>query len=93
MAFNNGSYWIGDLSAAGLNNSTFGSHRPFSLNAGLLLTLVMTVPQSTLVFFQMTFANIAPAVISGSFADRMKFPALVLFTSLWSLLLYAPVAH
>jgi Amt family ammonium transporter len=43
--------------------------------------------------FQMTFAIITPALITGAFADRMKFSAMVLFTILWSLLVYAPVAH
>jgi Amt family ammonium transporter len=43
--------------------------------------------------FQMTFAIITPALIAGAFADRMKFSALCVFTVLWSLLIYAPVAH
>ena len=43
--------------------------------------------------FQMTFAIITPALIVGAFADRMKFSALVLFMSLWLLVVYAPIAH
>jgi Amt family ammonium transporter len=43
--------------------------------------------------FQMAFAVITPAVVTGAFADRMKFSALLLFMSLWSLLIYAPIAH
>jgi Amt family ammonium transporter len=43
--------------------------------------------------FQMTFAIITPALIAGAFADRMKFSALCIFMALWSLLVYAPVAH
>jgi Amt family ammonium transporter len=43
--------------------------------------------------FQMTFAIITPALIAGAFAERMKFSAVVAFISLWSLLVYAPVAH
>jgi Amt family ammonium transporter len=43
--------------------------------------------------FQMTFAIITPALIAGAFADRMKFSAMCLFMTLWSLLIYAPVAH
>jgi Amt family ammonium transporter len=52
-----------------------------------------TIPESVFVMFQMTFAIITPALIAGAFADRMKFSALLLFTILWSLLVYAPVAH
>jgi Amt family ammonium transporter len=51
------------------------------------------VPQSVFVFFQMTFAIITPAVIIGAFAGRMKFKALLLLMSAWTLLVYAPVAH
>ena len=43
--------------------------------------------------FQMTFAIITPALIAGAFADRMKFSALCIFMTLWSLLIYAPIAH
>src|SRR3978361_2457528 len=43
--------------------------------------------------FQMTFAIITPALICGAFADRMKFSALCIFMVLWSLLVFAPVAH
>jgi Amt family ammonium transporter len=43
--------------------------------------------------FQMTFAIITPALIVGAFADRMKFSALCIFMTLWSLLIYSPVAH
>lgn len=93
LAFTNGSPWIGDLSAFGLGNLTNGWDRAFTLGAGVPGAVAMSVPQSVFVFFQMTFAIITPAVITGSFADRMKFSALLLFTSSWSLLVYAPVAH
>ena len=43
--------------------------------------------------FQMTFAIITPALICGAFADRMKFSALCIFMTLWSLLIYSPIAH
>jgi Amt family ammonium transporter len=43
--------------------------------------------------FQMTFAIITPALIAGAFAERMKFSALILFIALWSLIVYAPLAH
>jgi Amt family ammonium transporter len=43
--------------------------------------------------FQMTFAIITPALIAGAFADRMKFSAMLVFLSVWSLVVYAPIAH
>ena len=43
--------------------------------------------------FQMTFAIITPALIAGSFAERMKFSAMLWFIGLWAILVYAPVAH
>lgn len=52
-----------------------------------------TIPESVFMMFQMTFAIITPALITGAFAERMKFSALVVFVALWSLLVYAPVAH
>ena len=52
-----------------------------------------TIPQSTYMIYQMMFAIITPALISGAFAERMKFSAMVLFSVLWSLLVYAPMAH
>lgn len=55
--------------------------------------LAPTIPESVFVMFQLTFAVITPALIAGAFAERMKFSALLLFMALWSLLVYAPVAH
>jgi len=55
--------------------------------------LAGTIPESVFMTFQMTFAIITPALIVGAFADRMKFSALVLFMSLWLLVVYAPIAH
>ena len=52
-----------------------------------------TIPQQTFMVFQLMFAIITPALITGAFAERMKFSALVLFMTLWSLLVYAPMAH
>ncbi len=52
-----------------------------------------TIPESVFVAFQMTFAIISPALICGAFADRMKFPALMIFTVLWIVLVYAPICH
>lgn len=55
--------------------------------------LAPTIPESVFMMFQMTFAIITPALITGAFAERMKFSMMILFTLLWSLLVYVPVAH
>jgi Amt family ammonium transporter len=52
-----------------------------------------TIPQQTFMIYQLMFAIITPALITGAFAERMKFGAMVLFMVLWSLLVYAPMAH
>jgi ammonium transporter, Amt family len=52
-----------------------------------------TIPHQAFMIFQMTFAVITPALISGAFAERKRFKAFVLFTLLWATLVYAPVAH
>jgi len=93
LAFSNGSAWIGGLSDLGLRDLASGWNGAFTLGAGGPRVMAMSIPQSAFVFFQMTFAIITPAVITGSFADRMKFSALLLFTISWTLLVYAPVAH
>ncbi|WP_291180686.1 ammonium transporter [Hyphomicrobium sp.] len=52
-----------------------------------------TIPESLFVAFQLTFFAITPALIIGSIVERMKFSSLLLFLSLWSLVVYAPVCH
>lgn len=52
-----------------------------------------TIPESVFIMFQLTFAIITPALITGAFAERIRFPAMVVFMVLWSLLIYVPVAH
>ncbi len=52
-----------------------------------------TIPHSTYMIFQMMFAIITPALIFGAVAERMKFKAFILFTILWSVLVYSPIAH
>ena len=51
------------------------------------------IPESLFVAFQMTFAIITPALIVGAFAERMKFSAMLLFSSIWLFVVYAPVTH
>ena len=55
--------------------------------------LARTIPESVYMCFQMTFAIITPAPICGSFADRMTFSALLWFIGLWTVFVYAPIAH
>ena len=56
-------------------------------------TLSGDIPESLFMLFQMTFAVITPALIIGGFAERMKFSAVLLFSGLWLLAVYAPVTH
>ncbi|HEU0198235.1 MAG TPA: ammonium transporter [Nevskiaceae bacterium] len=64
---------------------------------GLRLTgtspLAPTIPETVYICFQMTFAIIAPALIVGAFAERMKFSALLVFVALWLPVVYVPLAH
>jgi Amt family ammonium transporter len=63
------------------------------MGIGSVNELAPTIPESVFMMFQLTFAIITPALICGAFADRMKFSALLWFIGLWSVLVYAPVAH
>jgi Amt family ammonium transporter len=67
--------------------------KPFLLGAGVDSATQTTIPETVYMMFQMTFAIITPALITGAFADRMKFSALVIFMIFWSLLVYSPIAH
>src|SRR5262245_54672406 len=83
IAFTEGNAFMGGLS------------RFFLAGMGTTSTngLAPTIPESVYMCFQMTFAIITPALIAGSFADRMKFSALVWFMGLWLVLVYSPIAH
>jgi len=52
-----------------------------------------TIPLETFMIYQLMFAIITPALISGAFAERMKFSAMAVFMALWSVIVYAPMAH
>jgi Amt family ammonium transporter len=52
-----------------------------------------TIPHQTFMIYQLMFAIITPALITGAFAERMKFSAMAAFTTLWTILVYAPMAH
>ena len=55
--------------------------------------LAATIPEPVFMMFQLTFAIITPALITGAFAERMKFSSMLVFMALWSLAVYVPVAH
>ena len=55
--------------------------------------LGLTIPETVYAMFQATFAIITPALICGSFAERMKFSAMMWFMGLWLIVVYCPVAH
>ncbi|MCD4485394.1 ammonium transporter [Chromobacterium vaccinii] len=89
LAFTVGTPYIGDLSRFMLDGMVYMK------DAGKLAVhpLAGTIPESVFMTFQMTFAIITPALITGAFAERMKFSAMLAFIALWSLLVYVPVAH
>ena len=55
--------------------------------------LGVTIPETVYAMFQLTFAIITPALICGAFAERMKFSAMLWFMAIWSIIVYAPIAH
>ena len=89
FAFMPGNAFIGGFDRVFLNGMLFQNE------AGKLTVshLGLTIPESVYMMFQMTFAIITPALIAGAFADRMKFSAMLCFMGLWSVLIYAPIAH
>ncbi|MBE9603289.1 ammonium transporter [Acetobacteraceae bacterium H6797] len=92
LAFGEGGAYIGDLSKLLLSGVAENWDKPFTLGSGDS-AVPFTIPETVFLTFQMTFAIITPALITGAFADRMKFSAMVIFSVLWSLLVYAPIAH
>ena len=87
---------VGYSLAFGAGNSFIGGfHHLFLLGVGSQpdADYSATIPLQTYMVFQLMFAIITPALITGAFAERMKFSAMLVFLSLWSLLVYAPMAH
>ena len=74
---------VGGLEYLGLSGVTLEPHK----------TYATTIPHQLFMVFQLMFAVITPALISGAFAERMKFSAYIAFTLLWATLVYDPVAH
>jgi len=83
LAFAPGSSWIGGLDWLGLRGVGMEPFADYSA----------TIPHEAFMAFQMMFAVITPALITGAFAERKRFKAMVLFTLLWATFVYAPVAH
>ncbi len=80
LAFGEGNAYIGDFSKvmlAGIDRETLSG----------------SIPESLFMMFQMTFAIITPALIIGGFAERMKFSAMLIFSAVWLIVVYAPVTH
>ncbi len=88
-AFTPGSAFLGGSTRAFLDGMVFMK------DEGKLTVshLASTIPETVYCMFQLTFAIITPALITGAFADRMKFSAMLVFMTLWSLLVYSPIAH
>lgn len=80
LAFSEGNELIGDLSNLFMANVMKGS-------------MTGDIPESVFSMFQLTFAIITCALIVGAFAERMRFSSMLLFTGLWVVIVYAPVAH
>ncbi|MBY7127646.1 ammonium transporter [Bacillus sp. 8YEL33] len=81
-----GSDWhglIGNLDWFGLNGVTYAPNPDYS----------STIPHNLFMMFQLMFAILTPALISGAFAERMRFSAFLIFILLWTTLVYNPVAH
>ncbi len=88
-AFTPGSPWLGGSSRLFMNGMIFMK----DANKLTVSHLALTIPETVYAMFQLTFAIITPALIAGAFADRMKFSAMLVFMSVWSLVVYAPIAH
>jgi Amt family ammonium transporter len=81
------------FSDGGAVNQFVGGLSNFFLGGIAEDTLEGTIPASSFIAFQMTFAIITPALIVGGFAERMRFSAVVMFSAAWLLLVYAPICH
>jgi len=91
LAFTNGNAFVGDFSRFLLMGMDVNA--PFTLGAGTPGASPTTIPEALYMMFQMTFAIITPALIAGAFCDRIKFSSMLVFMGLWSIIVYAPIAH
>jgi Amt family ammonium transporter len=83
LAFGEGSAFLGDLRYLFLSGVGAEPNGDYAA----------TIPHQTFMIFQMMFAIITPALITGAFAERMKFSAMMLFMTLWAFVVYFPMAH
>ena len=83
LAFAPGNAWIGGLDYAGLRG----------VGGEVMKDLAPTIPHAAFMLFQAMFAVITPALISGAIVERVRIKAYMLFVGLWSIVVYAPVAH
>jgi Amt family ammonium transporter len=83
LAFGEGSAFLGDLRYMFLNGVGGDPNADYAA----------TIPQQTFMVYQLMFAIITPALICGAYAERMRFSAMVLFSSLWLFVVYVPMAH
>src|ERR1700742_1330724 len=85
LSFGHGNWFIGGFEHVFLNN--------VPLTPSLEKVYPQTIPEQTYMVYQLMFAIITPALITGAFAERMKFSGMAVFLSLWSLVVYCPMAH
>ena len=83
LAFATGSSFLGGLQWIGLNGVGSAPNADYAA----------TIPHQTFMFYQLMFAIITPALMTGAFAERMKFSTFMVFSVLWSTLIYDPLAH
>jgi len=83
LAFGHGTSFIGGLEHVFLRGVGLAPNPDYA----------PTIPEQTYMIYQLMFAIITPALITGAFAERMKFSAMAVFLSLWSLFVYCPMAH
>ena len=89
LAFGDANGFIGDFTFAGLKDVS----NETTVLPGYTGALALTIPPLVFCAYQMMFAIITPALITGAIADRMRFSAWMIFLSVWLVVVYAPVAH
>lgn len=89
LAFGAGSAWIGNLESAWFA----GLHYLHESKLVAVSHVAPHLPESVYAMFQLSFAIITAALVVGAFVERMRFSAVLWFAALWSLLVYAPIAH
>ncbi len=83
LAFGHGNAFIGGFEHVFLRGVSLNPNPDYAA----------TIPEQTYMIYQLMFAIITPALITGAFAERMKFSSMAVFLSLWSILVYCPMAH